>query len=155
MKIRGIPQIDLFASRLNHQLPKYMSWHPDPGSCPVDSLQNSWRNLYGYAFPPFCLIGKVLAKVRKDQSLLLIVTPTWQTQPWYAALLAMSVQHYSTQSEHTVTRSSGAKAPFAGRQPATVGGMEGFRKALDGKGVSIFVATLIINSRRSVSISNY
>ena len=45
------------------------------------------------AFPPFCLIGKVLAKVRKDQSLLFIVTPAWQTQPWYAALLAMSVQH--------------------------------------------------------------
>ena len=93
VKIRGIPQIDLFASRLNHQLPKYMSWHPDPGSCAVDSLQHSWRNLYGYAFPPFCLIGKVLAKVRKDQSLLFIVTPAWQTQPWYAALLAMSVQH--------------------------------------------------------------
>ena len=70
-----------------------MSWHPDPGSCAVDSHQHSWRNLYGYAFPPFCLIGKVLAKVRKDQSLLLIVTPAWQTQPWYAALLAMSVQH--------------------------------------------------------------
>ena len=91
--IRGIPQIDLFASRLNHQLPKYMSWHPDPGSFPVDSLQHSWRNLYGYAFPPFCLIGKVLAKVRKDQSLLLIVTPAWETQPWYATLLAMAVQN--------------------------------------------------------------
>ena len=76
VKIRGIPQIDLFASRLNHQLPKYMSWHPDPGSCAVDSLQHPWRNLYRYAFPPFCLIGKILAKVRKDQSLLLIVIPT-------------------------------------------------------------------------------
>ena len=79
VKIRGIPQIDLFASRLNHQLPKYMSWHPDPGSCAVDSLQHYWRNLYRYAFPPFCLIGKVLAKVRQAQSLLLIVTPAWQT----------------------------------------------------------------------------
>ena len=95
VKIRGIPQIDLFASRLNHRLPKYMSWHPDPGSCAVDSLQHSWRNLYEYVFPPFCLIGKVLAKVRKDQSLLLIVTPGWQTQyaVWYAALVTMSVQH--------------------------------------------------------------
>ena len=93
VKIEGIPQIDLFVSRLNHQLPKYMSWHPDPGSCAVDSLQHSWRNLYGNAFPPFCLIGKVLAKARKDQSLLLIITPAWQTQPWYAALLSMSVQH--------------------------------------------------------------
>ena len=89
VKITGIPQIYLFATRLNHHLPKYMSWHPDPGSCAVDSFQHSWRNLYGYAF---CLIGKVLAKVKKGQSLL-ILTPAWQTQPWYAALLAISVQH--------------------------------------------------------------
>ena len=47
------------------------------------------------------------------------------------------------------------KTPFAGRQPATVGGMEGFRKALKGEGVSKLPATLIINSRRSGSISNY
>ena len=44
--VRGIPQIDLFASQLNHQLPKYMSWHPVPGSCVVDTLQHSWKNLY-------------------------------------------------------------------------------------------------------------
>ena len=92
-KIRGILQIGLFASRLNHQLPKYMSWYLDPGSCAVESLQHSWRNFYWYAFPPFCLIGKVRAKVGKDQSLLLIITPAWQTQRWFAAFLAMSVQH--------------------------------------------------------------
>ena len=61
----------------------------------------------------------------------------------------------STQSDHTVTRPSGAKAPFAGRQPATVGGMKGFRKALEGEEVSKLAATLITNSRRSGSISNY
>ena len=120
MKVKRIPQIDLFASRLNHQLPKYMPWHPDPDSCAVDSIQHTWRNLQRYAFPPFCLIRKVLAKVRKDQSLLVIVTPAWQTQSWYAALFAMSVQHPIILSNlTTLTRSSGAKAPFAGRQPAS------------------------------------
>ena len=93
VKFREIPQIDLFASRLNRQLPKYVSWHPDPGSCAVDYLQHSWRSLYGCVFPPFCLIGKVLAKVWKDQSLLLIITPAWQTQPWYEILLSMLAQH--------------------------------------------------------------
>ena len=56
-----------------HHLPKYMSWNPDPDRWAVDSLQHSLRNPYGYTFTPFCLIGKVFAKVRKDQSLLLIV----------------------------------------------------------------------------------
>ena len=46
-----------------------------------------------------------------------------------------STSHNSIQSDQTVTRSSGAKTPFAGRQPATVGGMEGFRKALEDEGV--------------------
>ena len=58
-----------------------------------------------------------------------------------------STSHNSTQSDHTVKRSSGAKAPFAGRQPATVGGIEGFRKSLEGEGVSKLAAMLITNSR--------
>ena len=70
-----------------------MPWHLDLGSCAVDSIHHSWRKRYGYALPPFCLIRMVLAKVRKGKSLLLIITPAWQTQPWFTALLAMSVQH--------------------------------------------------------------
>ena len=59
--------------------------------------------------------------------------------------------HNSTQSDHIVTRPSGAKVPFAGRQSTTAGGMEGFRKALEGEGVSKLAAILITNSRRSIS----
>ena len=63
-----------------------------------------------------------------------------------------STSHNSTQSDHIVTRPSGVKALFTGRQPATVGGMEDFSKALEGEGVSKLVATLITNFRRSESI---
>ena len=49
---------------------------------------------FSCAFPSFCLKQKVLAKVRKDHFFLLIITPAWPTQPWYAALLSMSVQHF-------------------------------------------------------------
>ena len=63
--------------------------------------------------------------------------------------------HNSTQSDHIVTRLSVAKAPFAGRQPTTLGGMEGFSKALESEEISKLAATLISNSRRSGSISNY
>ena len=123
-----------------------MSWHPDRGGCAVDSLS--------YAFPPFCIIGKVLTKVRKDQSLLLVIKPAWQTQPWYTTLRSMSVHHPSlTQSDHIATRLLGTKPPFTGRQPTTFGGMAEFRKAFKSDGVSKLAVTLITNSRRSRSIS--
>ena len=34
-----VPEVDLFASRLNHQLPLYVSRQPDPGAKAVDAFQ--------------------------------------------------------------------------------------------------------------------
>ena len=45
----------------------------------------------GYAFPPFCLIGRCLKKVREEEASLLLVTPIWKSQPWYPALLELLV----------------------------------------------------------------
>ena len=36
---REMPKIDLFASRLSHQLPQYFAWRPDPFSQGTDVLQ--------------------------------------------------------------------------------------------------------------------
>ena len=66
-----------------------------------------------------------------------------------------STSHNSTQSDHIVTRSLGAKAPSTGMQPTTDDDMEVFRKVLEGEGVSKLASTLIANSRRSESISDY
>ena len=66
-----------------------------------------------------------------------------------------TTSHNSTESDHIVTRPSGAKVPFVGRQPTALGGMEGFRKALESEMVSKLAATLMSNSRRSGLISNY
>ena len=74
--LRGTPDIDLFASRVSHQLPCYISWKLDPFSKGRDAFQISWKYLKGYAFPPFSLIGRVLRKVQTDQAQLLLVTPT-------------------------------------------------------------------------------
>lgn len=79
----GKPDIDLFASRQNYQVPKYASWKPDPGAWAVDALSFKWENLFGYAFPPFALIGKVLQKMKHEQATLILVCPDWTTQPWY------------------------------------------------------------------------
>ena len=58
--ISGKPDIDLFASRLNNKLPKYFSWRPDPFCTGVNAFSQSWDCKYGYAFPPFNQISKVL-----------------------------------------------------------------------------------------------
>ena len=42
--------VDLFASRLNHQLQQYVSWKPDPGCITVDAFSLNWHS---YNFMPF------------------------------------------------------------------------------------------------------
>ena len=89
----GPLEVDLFASRTNCQLSKYVSWFPDPFAMATDAFQISWTDLKGYSFPPFSLICHCLAKIRKDQATLVMITPTWPTQAWYPMLLGMSCRH--------------------------------------------------------------
>lgn len=92
----GLPNIDLFASRLNHKLRRYVSWDPDPSSCWVDAFTLNWSSYQlCYAFPPFNLIGKVLAKTRDNNAELVIVVPDWKTQYWYPLLLQLTVANTS------------------------------------------------------------
>ena len=88
----GPCQVDLFATRLNHQLPCYISWCPDPFSMSTDAFQGKWTGFLGYAFPPFALVGKCLQKVRREKKSLLIVAPVWPSQAWYPLLLEYLVK---------------------------------------------------------------
>jgi len=47
----GPLEVDLFASRLTSQLPKFFSWRPDPQAEATDAFLQDWRNLRGYANP--------------------------------------------------------------------------------------------------------
>jgi hypothetical protein len=85
----GLPSVDLFASLACHQLPKYMSYKPDPKAVAVDALQQNWTHTFAYAFPPFKLIARTLKKAQKHHSSMIIITPTWSTQPFYPLLLQM------------------------------------------------------------------
>ena len=46
----GVPDIDLFASRLTRQLPKSVSWIQDPDSCSVNAFIIDWMEFCIYAF---------------------------------------------------------------------------------------------------------
>ena len=72
-------QVDLFADRVNAQKTQYFSWKPHPGAVKTDAFTVKWQEIQGFAFPPFCLIGRCLVKIRQEQATLVLVTPTWQT----------------------------------------------------------------------------
>ena len=73
-QMRGTPEVDLFASRVSHQLLYYISWKIDLFSQGRDAFQISWAHKFVNAFPPFALIGRVLKKVNQDLCLMLIIT---------------------------------------------------------------------------------
>ena len=85
------PEIDLFATRLNAQLSRYVSWKPDPGAEAVDALSLHWGQMKFYAFPPFCIIGKCLQKIVHDKAEGFLLVPKWPTQPWFPLMLSLLV----------------------------------------------------------------
>lgn len=88
----GTPDIDLFASRLNTQLDRYVSWKPDPGAEATDALSFLWTPHFFYAFPPFCLINHCLQKIIAEQAEGIMVVPLWPTQPWYSRLPSLMTE---------------------------------------------------------------
>jgi len=83
----GKPCIDLFASRLNHQLKPYASWRPDGNAQAIDAFTIPWGNFaLAYCFPPFSLLTRVLQKAEADQATCLLVYPLWSAQPWFPRL---------------------------------------------------------------------
>ena len=86
-----MPVIDLFASRLSNHIAKYFAWKPDPHSLAMDAIQQECNQEILYAFLPFLLTQRVLCKITKEKDIrVILITPAWQTQPWYSNLLAMS-----------------------------------------------------------------
>ena len=88
----GKPDIDLFAYRINRQLKRYVSLHPEPEAMAVNAFSFNWNNNYFYMFPPFSLVGRVLAKINRDKTEAVIVVPDWSTQYWYPLLMQMTSQ---------------------------------------------------------------
>ena len=80
------PDIDLFASRLNTQLSKYISYHPDPHAFATDAFSLSWSDKRFYCFPPFSCISQCLQKITADRATGIIVVPKWPTQPFYSLI---------------------------------------------------------------------
>ena len=91
--LTGTPNIDLFASDLNHQLPVFCSWTPSSQALAIDAFSVQWDNWFGYAFPPTCLIPRVLLQMRITQQYckIILIAPRWPRRSWYPQILELTV----------------------------------------------------------------
>lgn len=88
----GKPDIDMFASRLNHQVKTYCSWKPDPYASHIDAFTVNWKPFkLIYMFPPFSLLGSCIQKIRLEEVNAIIVAPLWPTRPWFTRLMELLV----------------------------------------------------------------
>ena len=91
----GLLEVDMFASRLTTQLPRFFSWRPDPEAEAVNAFSQDWRPLngIGYANPPWVMINRVWTQVQAQKTSIVLVAPVWKAQPWYPKLLEMLINY--------------------------------------------------------------
>jgi len=83
--------IDLFATRINAQLPVFVSFRPDPEATHVNAFTIDWHDLHIYCFPPFSCILRVIQKIIQDKAKGILVVPNWPNQLWYPLLLDLMI----------------------------------------------------------------
>ena len=89
--LMGPLQVDLFATRFTKQLPRFYSWRPDPEAEETDAFMQDWSKALGFAHPPWCLISRVLGKIKMEKATVVLITPLWQTQAWFPTLIEMII----------------------------------------------------------------
>ena len=74
----------------SHKLNSYYSPVPDPMALGTDAFLHPWNGLQAYAFLPFAIIKKVLAKLRLSQNCeLTLIAPFWPQRDWFPDLLEL------------------------------------------------------------------
>ena len=93
LRVWGNPSIDLFVTCLNAKLPLYCSLVPDPQAVFEGAFRHPWDDLDLYAFPPFPLVGRMIACVRESSRVAMtLVAPLWPEKEWFANLLLLLTQ---------------------------------------------------------------
>ena len=137
-------EIDLFAKEWNAQLPSFASWFPQPNAVFVNAFSRNWRDIQGYLFPPFNLIGRCITKIRRELATVVLIAPSIRVLMWFptpacSEAIASDVKHWHSASS------------YSGRIIET-GRVETIRRHLLDSGLSE-AATLLLQSggRKSTS----
>ena len=131
--------LDLFASRHNAQLPKYVSWRPDPFSVGVDAFQLTWREEGLSLFPPFAMIPRCLLKIQQEKATVTLIAPPPMAIPAMVsnAVISSGPETHSTPTiQGSVDLTEPGKPPPVGTEEVSASGMETLRRHDIDQGVS-------------------
>ncbi|KAG2212976.1 hypothetical protein INT45_013285 [Circinella minor] len=89
----GHHDIDLFADRTTHLLPRYVSWKPDPTAIATDAFTLTWSTfLHPLIHLPWNLISRCLLKIIHEQvPLATVIVPYWPSAPWFPQLQSIAL----------------------------------------------------------------
>ena len=141
------PHVDLFATRLNHKLPLYVSPVQEQNAWDIDGLNIKWSVLTAYAYPPTALLHRVIQKIRQCRlardTLVLGPSAAFNRDP----ISATSVENSSqTVPQLCVSQQSTTS------QPPRLLSRSG---QLQGQGFSVEVAEIIAAPQRSSTRTIY
>jgi hypothetical protein len=88
-----LPEVDLFASWLTHQVESYVSRFPDPKAIAVYAFLQDWSRWKSFIHPPVNLLLRVVKKIRDERASALVIAPNWPNMPWYPQLAQMLVDY--------------------------------------------------------------
>ena len=83
--------IDLFALYLNKKMATFCTWDHHPLAYAVDTFLLIWNQMFVYAFPPICLILKVLEHMKQGHCQVILIAPQWPRRHWYSDLLQLCI----------------------------------------------------------------
>ena len=99
---RHLPQIDLFATEKNRQVPAFCSRYFSPHSL-GNAFAVDWSHRRLYAFPPFSQLSEVIVKIRETRNAtILLITKFDRSDPIWPLLLSLSPTKRKSIPRHNI-----------------------------------------------------
>ena len=101
----GPLQVDLFATRENHQLPLYVSPCPDQDAVETNAFSVPWDRWESiYLFPPVPLLPKVSSLLLQFRGKGVLIAPFYAQSSWLPNLLRRSPNPIPLPSGHSLSQ---------------------------------------------------
>ena len=99
------PQVDIFATRDNAQLPVFISPCPDEEATAIDALStdwNRWRVIY--LFPPWNIIPEVIRCLNNFVGIGILIAPLFETSEWFQNLTLRCPRRFQLPRNHSLSQ---------------------------------------------------